>query len=512
MVDPVVGSPAAGLSSSPIDDGAAACGSLRSEARALARALASFVGRVDSAAAAGGLSGADAAGLAAVFSEVARLAAAGTTVAAGRVATSGQYRALGFPTAARWLAELSSDGVRAAGRVLTTAAHLDDDRLAATRAAFVGGALTSTQAEELAKTAASAPEEEARLLAFAGRETTKRLREECRRVRLAGRPGGPKPKPRPGRVAEEMAFGARDLGNGMGELFARMPSSWLVRVTAAVREQCEAIFRRARAEGRDDPHAAYLVEALVALVLFGDVTGTGTGGGGPDVATAVDADPADDADGSDAPPTDGVDGGPTSGSVFDDPLYRELLAAVTDEEPPAPPPRSVRRRRCACGGRVVPRAKIIVRVDQSALLRGWTEGDETCDIAGVGPVPVATVRELWPDAVVKLVVTRGVDVVNVTSLGRRATEDMVTAMQWESASRCSNGACDNERFVQVDHRLGWANVRRTRVDELDGLCCECHRLKTNENWQLVRGRGRRRLVPPEDPDHPGDPPTPRRRA
>lgn len=156
------------------------------------------------------------------------------------------------------------------------------------------------------------------------------------------------------------------------------------------------------------------------------------------------------------------------------------------------------------------RAKILVRVDQSALLRGHAEGDETCDIAGVGPVPVSVVRDLWPDAVVKLVLTRGEDVVNVTHLSRRATEAMTTAVQWRPPL-CSNILCDNDRFLEVDHRLGWANVLRTRVDELDGLCSECHRAKTIDNWQLVRGSGRRRFVPPEHPDHPGDPPTPVRR-
>lgn len=160
---------------------------------------------------------------------------------------------------------------------------------------------------------------------------------------------------------------------------------------------------------------------------------------------------------------------------------------------------------------MVPRAKILVRVDQATLLRGRTEGAETCAIAGVGPVPVATVRELWPDAVVKLVVTNGVDVVNVTHLGRRATDAIESAMQWQSGGACSNVRCDNDRFVEVDHRLGWTNVHRTRLDELDPLCRSCHAHKSRDNWQLVRGSGRRRFVPPGDPDHPGDPPTPVRR-
>lgn len=74
---------------------------------------------------------------------------------------------------------------------------------------------------------------------------------------------------------------------------------------------------------------------------------------------------------------------------------------------------------------------------------------------------------------------------------------------------CANIGCDNTNFIQIDHRLGYANVARTCLDELDHLCSSCHRLKTNQNWQLVAGTGRRRFVPPEHPDHPGDPPTPR---
>lgn len=153
-----------------------------------------------------------------------------------------------------------------------------------------------------------------------------------------------------------------------------------------------------------------------------------------------------------------------------------------------------------------------MRVDQAALLRGWIEGDETCDIAGVGPVSVETLRDLWPEAVVKLVITSGTDVRNVTHLGRRATDALEAAMQWTSGGSCTNETCDNDRFVEVDHRVGWANTHRTRLDELDPLCTTCHAHKTRDNWQLVRGSGRRRFVPPDHPDHPGDPPTPVRRV
>ena len=45
-----------------------------------------------------------------------------------------------------------------------------------------------------------------------------------------------------------------------------------------------------------------------------------------------------------------------------------------------------------------PKAHVIVRVDHQALLRGHVEGDETCEIEGVGPVPVSDVEQVMGDA------------------------------------------------------------------------------------------------------------------
>ena len=63
----------------------------------------------------------------------------------------------------------------------------------------------------------------------------------------------------------------------------------------------------------------------------------------------------------------------------------------------------------------------LVRVDHAALVRGKVDGEEVCEIAGLGPIPVRVARELLGDAVVKLVITKGVDVMNVTHLGRGPT-------------------------------------------------------------------------------------------
>ncbi len=59
-----------------------------------------------------------------------------------------------------------------------------------------------------------------------------------------------------------------------------------------------------------------------------------------------------------------------------------------------------------------------LRVDVTALRGGTTGPGEVCEIAGVGPVPVAVAREMLGDALLDLVITDGVDVLNVTHLGR----------------------------------------------------------------------------------------------
>lgn len=46
---------------------------------------------------------------------------------------------------------------------------------------------------------------------------------------------------------------------------------------------------------------------------------------------------------------------------------------------------------------------------------------------------------------------------------------------------------NNDRFVEIDHRLGCANMHHTRVDELNGLCSQCHALKDHRGLTLVRG-------------------------
>jgi hypothetical protein len=147
----------------------------------------------------------------------------------------------------------------------------------------------------------------------------------------------------------------------------------------------------------------------------------------------------------------------------------------------------------------------LVRVDHAALCRGQVEGDEVCEVAGLGPIPVRVARDLLGDAVLKLVITKGVDVANVTHLGRAPTVAQKVALWWQTP-QCTRLDCTRVRRVEFDHRTEWHKTHHTRVDDCDGLCEHDHDLKTRFGWALVEGTGKRPFVPPDDPRHPKNKP------
>jgi hypothetical protein len=147
-------------------------------------------------------------------------------------------------------------------------------------------------------------------------------------------------------------------------------------------------------------------------------------------------------------------------------------------------------------------AKIIVRIDHTALLRGHTEAGEICEIDGFGPVPVEQVRAWMTDAFLAAVLTDGTDITRVVHLGRRPTALQTTALQ-AAGARCQRVGCGRTEGLQIDHRIDWSTTKHTTLAELDWLCRYDHSLKTLYGWALEPGTGPRRLLHPDDPDHPG---------
>jgi hypothetical protein len=147
-----------------------------------------------------------------------------------------------------------------------------------------------------------------------------------------------------------------------------------------------------------------------------------------------------------------------------------------------------------------PRFLSLLRVDLTALTRGRTAADETCELSGLGPIPVSRARELLGVSTLRLVITKGVDVANVTHLGRGPSAAQRIALLWSSPT-CTVEGCTRTR-VEIDHRVPWADDPRTRLDNLDPLCSHHHDRKTSDGWALVPGTGKRPMVPRGDPRHP----------
>ena len=116
---------------------------------------------------------------------------------------------------------------------------------------------------------------------------------------------------------------------------------------------------------------------------------------------------------------------------------------------------------------------------------------------------MAAAREMLSEAVLKLVITNGVDVRNVTHLGRGPNTAQKIALLWEQP-RCTREGCGRRARLEYDHVDGYEyhRTRHTRLDELTPLCDPDHDLKTYHGWALVEGKGVRAMVPPEDPRHP----------
>jgi hypothetical protein len=87
------------------------------------------------------------------------------------------------------------------------------------------------------------------------------------------------------------------------------------------------------------------------------------------------------------------------------------------------------------------------------------------------------------DAILKLVITNGIDVKNVTHLGRGPTVAQQVALWWESPTcRVLDCACTSR--LQNDHRNDWTYVHETVFENLDPLCQHHHNLKTRYGWAL----------------------------
>ena len=146
-----------------------------------------------------------------------------------------------------------------------------------------------------------------------------------------------------------------------------------------------------------------------------------------------------------------------------------------------------------------PRARVLVRVDASALRRGSLAPGERCEVAGVGTVSVATARELLGDALYNVVITDGSDVTAVTGTRRTIPTPLRIALLQRDPV-CVVPGCDAGLGLEIDHwNSDYAKGGPTSLENLARVCKVHHDLHTYAGWQLAGGPGEWKWLKP--PDH-----------
>jgi hypothetical protein len=416
-----------------------------------------------------------------------RLGSAGKTLLARRVAATHDRDHAGTRTAAESLARQAGTSTTAAKEALDTSNRLTE--LPSVAGALRNGELSPAQAAAITSAAEADRSAQNRLLELAARASLAELREECARVRAAA---DPDPDATNRRIHQHRRCRQYADAEGGWNLSARGTAQDGAAFTTVLNAITDDVFNAARRDSRHEPPEAYAFDALMAMAQHA------AGPDQPAVRTNGGAEPAADVPGGSDEQVDPA-GSQAGGSQ---PLDAERSATRSAHSDPG-----IFRNAGSRPVRLVPQGRwynprylALLRVDAAALRRGRVDGQELCEIAGVGPVPVSVARDLLGEAIVKLVITNGVDVANVTHLGRGPTTAQKIALMWTNPTCIAEGC--HRRRIEYDHRKPWAQTRHTRLDELDPLCDYHHDLKTRLGWALVPGTGKRAFVPPDDPRHP----------
>jgi hypothetical protein len=145
----------------------------------------------------------------------------------------------------------------------------------------------------------------------------------------------------------------------------------------------------------------------------------------------------------------------------------------------------------------------IVVIDAAALRRGSTEGDELCEIDGIGPVSIEAATELLSEASLRYVIREGFDIKTVT----KSTRDVAACLEAALLVRdraCARPGCGKRFGLERDHRdVDFGDDGPTELDNLVRLCPQCHDLKTYGDWRLEGKPGAWRWIAPAHPKSAG---------
>ena len=397
--------------------------------------------------------------------------AAGKAICARRVADTGRYTSSGHKDGADWLADLSGETRTAAKDLLEVVGGLAD--LPALDEVFRSGELSPREAAEISRAASLDPSAESDLLDTARRGSFGELRNKADAVRAAARSAEDQ-QARHARLHKNRSLSSwTDREGAFAGRFSLTPEDGAV-VMGRLESIANGLFDEARKADRQEPRAAYLADALVALA-DGEAGGAAGASGAPGGAASASGAP----DGAGAfRAGDGAAGAPGEADDFGERVMGAAAAEVA-----------------AAGGASRlgrPDYTIIMRVDLDALIRGAVERGEECMIEGTGHVPVSIVQSYLDAACLRLVVTNGTDITSVFSFSRTIPSALRTALEHRDRT-CVVPGCTSTFHLEIDHIVEFAKGGPT---SLANLCRWHHGLKTREGYRIDGGPGAWKWVRP----------------
>ena len=133
--------------------------------------------------------------------------------------------------------------------------------------------------------------------------------------------------------------------------------------------------------------------------------------------------------------------------------------------------------------------ELVIVCDLNAWRRGKTLPGEPCHILGGGPIPVELAKELARDPFLKAVLHDGKNIHTVRHFGRHIPAVLRTALDLGSppkfgGRRCVG--CGKTFRLQGDHANPLANGGATERSNIQDLCYQCQRTKTEEDRKAGR--------------------------
>ena len=413
------------------------------------------------------LTGADAAAGAERLAVVIRRCQAAQLVLAGRAEACNAYAARAR-SAADWLARQNGTTAGQAKRALQTAKRLD--ACPATRDALVAGEISTDEADAVSEAAVADPGSELRLLAGArANHDLRETRQAADKVRHAARSAEDEAA-RHARLHRSRALRIGTGRDGHVEVHGQFTPAAFASVKPILDAHLKIRLDQARTAGERDGWDAYRADAWLAAIAAGSTATAPTA----TTATATTANaPAPTAPAATAP-----------AAMATAPLPSTAATPSGGEESQG--------RLFAPGGDVGaaegldPKVNwnLVVLVDGIALKRGYTAPGETCEIPGVGPIPVAWIHQLLPDLHAELLIHDSVDIRAYATTTRHRTRPVDLAVRVRDR-HCTVPRCHHD-VGELDHIVDFAEVQQTSVEAIHGMCHHDHDDKTYRGATFAR--------------------------